>query len=219
MPHRIEPAPSGRARCRGCKQKIDKGEQRLSAAVPNAFGGGESFLHYHLACAALRQPDAFLELVDGPAVAGTPPEPDTQPVSATVEADAPPDAGVGEASSVEPDESSKPGYSAEVLALLQQERAAAVLSREHRRLRRLVRAERASSGRARCRHCHELIAKGEVRLVLEIVDEGMSNPAGFIHVSCVLPYIGTSKYVGQLITPQTEDDSIDVEELLAPLDA
>jgi hypothetical protein len=62
---------------------------------------------------------------------------------------------------------------------------------EHRRLPRLVRAERASSGRAHCRSCRELIAKGEWRFALQMFEEGRPNSIGTIHASCAEAYFGT----------------------------
>ena len=54
----IEEAKSNRAACRGCKEKIQKGELRLGDEVVNAFAGGDepSYQWYHLACAAGKKP-------------------------------------------------------------------------------------------------------------------------------------------------------------------
>jgi hypothetical protein len=60
MAHLIEPAPSGRAKCRACKQPIAKGRLRLSEEVPNAFGEGTAAHFYHLECGAYRRAEAFL---------------------------------------------------------------------------------------------------------------------------------------------------------------
>ena len=65
MPHVIEHAVSGRAKCRGCDQKIEKGELRFGERQPNAFGEGEMTLWFHLDCAAYKRPAPFLELLDG----------------------------------------------------------------------------------------------------------------------------------------------------------
>ena len=61
MPHVIEAASSGRAKCRGCDQKISKDELRFGERQPNAFGDGEMTLWFHLKCAAYKRPEAFLE--------------------------------------------------------------------------------------------------------------------------------------------------------------
>src|SRR5947209_5684823 len=54
MPHKIEPAPSGRASCRGCKAPIAKGDLRFAEELANPYSdeGGTSFRYWHLACAA-----------------------------------------------------------------------------------------------------------------------------------------------------------------------
>ncbi|MEZ5420775.1 MAG: PARP-type zinc finger-containing protein [Vicinamibacterales bacterium] len=70
MPHLIEPATTGRARCRGCGSAIVKGELRVGEAVPNLYAdadGAETTHWYHPRCAAYRRPEAFLA-----AVAATP---------------------------------------------------------------------------------------------------------------------------------------------------
>lgn len=60
MPHVIEPASSGRARCRGCGQRIDKGELRFGERIPNPFAEGETTLWFHPLCAAYKRPEAVL---------------------------------------------------------------------------------------------------------------------------------------------------------------
>lgn len=72
------------------------------------------------------------------------------------------------------------------------------------RLQRLVRAERASSGRATCRSCRELIAKGEWRFVLQMFEEGRPNPIGTIHASCAEAYFGTADVLARAerLTPE-----------------
>lgn len=61
MPHVIEPATSGRARCRGCGRLIAKGELRFGERLPNPYGEGAMTLWLHLSCAAYRRPQPFLE--------------------------------------------------------------------------------------------------------------------------------------------------------------
>jgi len=54
----IEEAKSNRAACRGCREKIQKGELRMGDEVVNAFSSGDdpSFQWYHLSCAANKKP-------------------------------------------------------------------------------------------------------------------------------------------------------------------
>jgi hypothetical protein len=63
MAHVIEHAASGRAKCRGCGEKIAKDELRFGEREPNAFGEGEMTLWFHPACAAYKRPEPFLELL------------------------------------------------------------------------------------------------------------------------------------------------------------
>jgi hypothetical protein len=64
MGHVIEHAPTGRAKCRGCDTKVDKGALRFGERRPNAFGEGEMTLWFHLPCAAYKRPEPFLEMLE-----------------------------------------------------------------------------------------------------------------------------------------------------------
>ncbi|HEX7668224.1 MAG TPA: hypothetical protein VF395_01505, partial [Polyangiaceae bacterium] len=87
----------------------------------------------------------------------------------------------------------------------------------HRRLPRLGRAERASSGRAHCRQCRELIPKDEFRLALQMFEEGRMSPIGYIHVACAEAYFGTRDILDRVrrLTPDLSDD--DAREIEATL--
>jgi hypothetical protein len=63
MPHIIERARSGRAKCRGCGNRIDAGEQRFGERLPNPYAEdeGEMTHWFHVACAAFMRPEPFLE--------------------------------------------------------------------------------------------------------------------------------------------------------------
>jgi Poly(ADP-ribose) polymerase and DNA-Ligase Zn-finger region len=62
MQRLIEVAKSGRARCRGCRQVIAKGELRYGEEVPNQFGdGGMAMQWLHLMCAAKKHPREMKE--------------------------------------------------------------------------------------------------------------------------------------------------------------
>lgn len=141
--HLLSPAPSGRAKCRACKQLIEKGALRLEEKVPNAFGEGDASHYYHVACGAWRRPEAFL------VAAGS--------------------------------------FASELADRDALVRDAEFGARYHR-LRRFVRAELASTGRARCQGCREVIDKGAIRLVLERIDDGMVHGSGFVHVGCAHRY-------------------------------
>jgi hypothetical protein len=143
--HVIEPATSGRAKCRSCDLPIAKGELRFGERQPNAFGDGEMTLWFHLPCGAYSRPEPFLE---------------TQSAAAP------------EAQQAQLVDAARFGIA-------------------HRRVPRLHGAERASSGRARCRSCREPIGKGEWRLPLVFFEEYRFSPGGYIHAHCARAYFDT----------------------------
>jgi hypothetical protein len=165
VPHRIEPAASGRAKCRACKTTIEKGALRLGEEVPNPFGEGEAKHWYHMRCGALRRPEAFLEALES-----APEEAESQ-LTDQERQELPPIA-----------ESGKTYY----------------------RLRRFVKVQVASSGRARCQGCRELIEKGALRFVLERIEDGMVSGAGFVHVECSQKYAGSVRGILERVSAQSE---------------
>jgi hypothetical protein len=66
MPHVFEPAPSGRAKCRGCNRTIAKGEIRFGERLPNPFAEGEMTQWFHPMCAAYKRPEPLLEALAEP---------------------------------------------------------------------------------------------------------------------------------------------------------
>lgn len=60
----------------------------------------------------------------------------------------------------------------------------------HRRAGRFSAVGVAPSGRARCRHCRELIDKGQVRIELSIFHDGRFDPMGYLHARCLTQYVG-----------------------------
>lgn len=60
-PHGIERASSGRAKCRGCGERIGAGELRFGERLPNPFADGELTQWFHMDCAAFKRPEPFLE--------------------------------------------------------------------------------------------------------------------------------------------------------------
>ena len=60
MAHVIEPAATGRSKCRGCGAAIEQGTLRFGERIANVFGGGEATLWFHLQCAAYKRPEALL---------------------------------------------------------------------------------------------------------------------------------------------------------------
>ena len=62
--HVFEPAASGRAKCRGCSDRIVKNELRFGERLPNPYADGEDaeMTHwFHVPCAAFMRPEPFLE--------------------------------------------------------------------------------------------------------------------------------------------------------------
>lgn len=61
MPGVLEPATSGRAKCRGCGRPVGRGEWRLGERLPNPFAEGEMTHWFHPLCAAYKRPEVVLE--------------------------------------------------------------------------------------------------------------------------------------------------------------
>jgi hypothetical protein len=141
----IEPASTGRASCRYCKEKIEKGELRFGERVPSAFGEGEQTLWYHLRCASERLPEKLgsaLEEFTGDV-------PDREQLERAIEN-----------------------------------------GRENPKLACVQRVERAPTGRAHCQHCHEAIAKADLRLAIDRDIEGMMPAVSYLHVGCASAFLG-----------------------------
>ena len=68
MGHVIEPAASGRAKCRGCGERIDKSALRFGLVIDNPFREGEATYWFHLACGACRRSQEFTEALQTSAV-------------------------------------------------------------------------------------------------------------------------------------------------------
>jgi Poly(ADP-ribose) polymerase and DNA-Ligase Zn-finger region len=89
----------------------------------------------------------------------------------------------------------------------------------HRRLPRVSGAERAPSGRAQCRSCHQTIEKGAWRIPLVFYEEGRFAPSGSIHVSCAQAYLETTDVLARLkrFSPGlTEADLSEIQAELQP---
>jgi hypothetical protein len=154
MPHVFEPATTGRATCRGCGRRIDKGDLRFGERIPNPFAEGETTLWFHPLCAAYKRPESMLEAL-GQAPAGVP-DPEAL------------------------------------------ERAARANTAQ-RRLPRISGAERSPTGQAKCRSCHEPIARGDWRIRLVFYEEGRFSPSGFVHLACRAAYFETGDILNALL--------------------
>ncbi len=174
MPHVFEMSPSGRAACRGCGEKIPKGDLRFGERLPNPYAenDGEMTHWFHLVCAAYRRPEALLETL----ATATEPIPNADHL-----------------------------------------REQAQLGVTHRRLPRVSTAGRASSGRATCRACKELIAKDIWRIALVFYDDGRFVPSGYIHAGCAAAYLETTDIIERVRHFSPELSDADVEGLRAAL--
>jgi hypothetical protein len=71
-------------------------------------------------------------------------------------------------------------------------------AQKHERLPKVMRADHAPTGRARCQICREVIEKDAWRVVLERMDEGISSGAGFLHVRCAAQEMGVADLLERL---------------------
>jgi hypothetical protein len=90
-------------------------------------------------------------------------------------------------------------------------------SATRRRLPRINGAERASTARARCRACRNLIEKGTWRIPLVFYEGGRFNPSGFVHVRCAQRYFETNDVIGRLAHFARDLSDDDLEQLQAEL--
>ncbi len=189
MTHVFEAAPTGRAKCRGCAKAIDKGTIRFGERIPYPFAEGEATLWFHPLCGAYKRPEAMLEALDQ--ARGSAPGDTTR-------------AGAGDAA---------PAATLDLDALERAARGSAA----QRRLQRIDGTERSPTGQAKCRQCHEPIAKGEWRLRLVFYEEGRFSPSGFVHLRCRGEYFETTEVLAPALhfSPDlTEDDRADLRRVL-----
>jgi hypothetical protein len=104
-------------------------------------------------------------------------------------------------------------------ALRESMRSIAQAGLKHHRLPRIAGAERAPSGRARCRACRELIEKSDWRVTLTMYQEGMFNPMGFVHVRCAGTYFETKDIESRLLHFASDLDERERESLRRALTA
>ena len=96
-------------------------------------------------------------------------------------------------------------------------RSQAEKSVAHRRLPRVAGAQRAPTGRARCRCCKEPVDKGSWRVSLVFYEEGRFQPSGFIHARCSEPYFETRDLIGRIKHFCSELTDGDLDELRSEL--
>jgi len=167
--HLLEPAASGRSKCRGCALIIKRGELRFGECLPNPFGEGEVILWFHPLCAAYKRPQSLLEAL-----------------AATID-------GVPDRENLE---------------------RAALGSARRERLPRIDGAERSPSGQARCRSCHETIARGDWRIRIVFFEEGRFSPGGYLHLTCRKVYFETDEVLDQVLHFSSALSGAEREELI-----
>lgn len=172
--HVIEPASSGRSKCRGCGRQIQRGEIRFGESLPNPYADGELTVWFHPGCAACKRPEPFLETLKQTAT------------------DVPDREGLARV---------------------------ALFGLAHPRVVRIDGVERSRSGQAKCRSCHEPIARDEWRIRLAFFEEGRSSPGGYIHLNCRMAYFDTGEILEHVLrfSPQLSDS--ERETLLAAFSA
>jgi hypothetical protein len=182
MANVIEEAKSGRATCRTCRQKIDKGTLRFGEETPNQFDaeGGTSHMWHHLLCAAQKKGALLKPVLD----AYTGEVPNRAELEAAI-ANPPKSSGGGGPKAAYP-------Y-----------------------------AERASTGRSKCIHCDEPIAKDEWRVAVEReVDTGTftrSGP-GYLHPKCAIEQTGDAALLEKVKANSAglaEADAAELAQLMA----
>jgi len=97
--------------------------------------------------------------------------------------------------------------------------AAARFGIEHRRVPRLHGAERATSGRAHCRSCRELIAKGDWRLSLVFFEDYRFSPGGYVHAVCARDYFETIELFERIRHFSPALSEHDIEQIAAAMSA
>jgi hypothetical protein len=97
--------------------------------------------------------------------------------------------------------------------------AAAEFGVAHRRVPRIRGAERAATGRARCRSCRELIEKNAWRIPLVFFEEYRFQPSGYIHAGCAREYFETVDVIGRVRHFNPDLSASDIDALKSALDA
>ena len=83
----------------------------------------------------------------------------------------------------------------------------------HRRLPRVNGAERAPTGRARCRSCRELIDAGTWRIALTFFEEFRFSPSGFVHAACAPSYFETEEILDRVAHFSPDLDRAELDDL------
>lgn len=97
--------------------------------------------------------------------------------------------------------------------------AAAEFGMAHRRVPRVNGAERAPSGRARCRSCKKLMERGAWRISLVYFEAFRFEPSGFVHATCAGEYFETTDLIDRIKYFSPQLGAGDLDELKLALSA
>ncbi|XP_059048332.1 poly [ADP-ribose] polymerase [Achroia grisella] len=166
LPYQVEYAKSGRASCKGCKQKIDQGVLRIARMVQSAFHDGKQPNWYHEDCFFTKQrPTSVDEISNFNKLKSV----DQKKLQSRIG-----DSNSGVVLPVEETKGKKrkAGKSSEVTSGAVKDFA----------------VEYSKSSRATCRHCEIKICKGEVRISKTVFDTEVGAKYGgqplWHHVKC-----------------------------------
>ena len=169
----IEVAVSSRAKCRGCKKPIAKGEHRFGERYIDPQQDDDTgTLWYHLTCAAEKRPRKLLAVLAK----------DKQDL---------PDRKALEAKARDADKSVA--------------------------LERIVGAERAPTGRARCQHCNKTIDKDTWRVIIKRDEQGYENSTASLHAGCASAWAKADGVAAHVLAQSKKLSAPDRKELQALL--
>jgi len=203
LPYRAEYAKSGRAKCKGCKVEIPKGDMRLAAMVQSPFFDGKQAQWFHSNCFFTRnRPSAVGEIAHFDSLRWE----DQEKISARISA------GPG-ADFIEPKgKKGKKGAASKGGAGAGGGLTDGTLLKDFR-------TEYAKSGAAKCRTCEEKIGKGEVRICKKDYDDDRAKQYGPLdrwhHLDCFAKnreelqfFCSGSKLAGLNTLSQEDQDKI-----------
>jgi len=204
LPYRAEYAKSSRAKCKGCKADIPKGDMRLAAMTQSPFFDGKQANWFHSNCFFTRnRPAAVGEIAHFDSLRWE----DQEKISARIAA------GPG-ADFIEPKgkKGKKAGGAAKGGAGAGGALTDGTLLKDYR-------TEYAKSGAAKCRICEEKIAKGEVRICKKDYDDDRAKQYGpldrWYHLKCfadnreqLMFFCSGSKLAGLNTLSQEDQDKV-----------
>ncbi|KAM3962867.1 poly-(ADP-ribose) polymerase [Aphomia sociella] len=166
LPYQVEYAKSGRASCKGCKQKIDQGALRIARMVQSAFHDGKQPNWYHEDCFFTKQrPTSVAEISDFNKLKNA----DQKKLLSRIEDNS--------SGAVLPAEETKG-----------KKRKASKTSQAASGNLKDFAVEYSKSSRATCKHCEIKICKGEVRICKIVFDTEVGAKFGgqplWHHVKC-----------------------------------